>query len=140
MQERIPTVGIVVLSQQNVLLVEHLEGAGHMTGSFGTPGGRIETGETPQQAAVRELFEETGLQTVEQDLHKLPNTYEVDLVRKNGQLMPVSHIVFATQSFTGELVPSNETHPQWVDIATLSTMELLPNTEDMVRRAQRVVR
>lgn len=140
MRERIPTVGIVLLSQDAVLLVEHLAAAGHMTGSFGTPAGRVDHGESADDAAVRELFEETGLTTAKADLVKIPHVYEVDLKRKNGEIMPVSHTVFATRTFSGELRDSEETSPQWIEIASLSNMELLPNIEDMVRRAQEVLK
>lgn len=30
-------------------------------GSWGVPGGKLEKGESPQEAAIRELFEETGI-------------------------------------------------------------------------------
>lgn len=37
----------------------------HIGGTWGVPGGRIEDGERPVVAAVRELYEETGLQPLE---------------------------------------------------------------------------
>jgi len=53
----IPTVSIVTLDERNrVLLVRHIEG-----NNWTTPGGMIEPYETPADAAVREMWEETGL-------------------------------------------------------------------------------
>jgi 8-oxo-dGTP pyrophosphatase MutT (NUDIX family) len=53
----IPTVSILVRNAEDrVLLVRHSEG-----GEWSTPGGMIEPYETPADAAVREMWEETGL-------------------------------------------------------------------------------
>ncbi len=53
----IPTVSILTLDDQNrVLLVRHVEG-----NDWSTPGGMIDPYETPANAAVREMWEETGL-------------------------------------------------------------------------------
>jgi 8-oxo-dGTP diphosphatase len=51
---------VVVLNSTNqVLLVRQDYGYRF----FGLPGGKIEDGESPDEAAIRELFEETGLRT-----------------------------------------------------------------------------
>src|SRR5438105_11700839 len=53
----IPTVSVLTFDErQRVLLVRHVEGD-----DWSTPGGMIEPYETPSNAAVREMWEETGL-------------------------------------------------------------------------------
>ena len=133
---RIPTVGIVVLKDKSVLLVKHGEKAGHITGSYGTPGGRIDQGETPVQAAKRELEEESGLFVREEDLTELPKKYDADLARKDGSILSVHHTMFVCNKFDGALRGTQETTPEWVPIKKLHEMELLQNTEDMVKQAQ----
>ena len=53
----VPTVSLALLDDaQRILLVRHHEG-----NDWTTPGGMIEPGESPADAAVREMWEETGL-------------------------------------------------------------------------------
>jgi len=137
--ERIPTVGIIVLKDENVLLVRHGEKAGHLTGSYGTPGGRIDPGEVAIRAAQRELEEESGLYVAKKDLIELPEKYEADLKRKDGNILHSYHTVFVCRIFTGELRATNEAAPEWVPIGKLHEMELLPNTENMVKKALEIL-
>jgi len=55
----IRAVSTVLVSGPRLLLVRR--GHAPARGMYAFPGGRIENGETPEQAARRELFEETGL-------------------------------------------------------------------------------
>ena len=58
-----PTVRLIVLNDRNEVLLLRLEGAG---GPFWmTPGGGLEPGESYEQAARRELKEETGIELTE---------------------------------------------------------------------------
>lgn len=53
------SVGAVVMRGDKVLLVRHTYGAG--AGMLIIPGGYVKHGETPQDAVVREVMEETGI-------------------------------------------------------------------------------
>ena len=55
----VPAVGVAVLRSDRILLVRRRYEP--MQGSWALPGGFLEIGETPAQAAVREAREETGL-------------------------------------------------------------------------------
>jgi mutator protein MutT len=46
--------------------------AGH---SWGLPGGKIDEGETPREAVVREVFEEIGLQIPQNELEEIDQMY-----------------------------------------------------------------
>jgi 8-oxo-dGTP pyrophosphatase MutT (NUDIX family) len=47
----------------SVLLTQRHGGLSNHAGQIAFPGGRIDAGETPMQAALREAFEETGLES-----------------------------------------------------------------------------
>lgn len=55
--------GILVDSQERVLLIQRLPGK-HLAGLWEFPGGKLEPGETAEQALVRELDEELGVEAL----------------------------------------------------------------------------
>jgi 8-oxo-dGTP diphosphatase len=57
---RVPCVGAIVRDQADRLLVI-LRGRPPAAGRWSIPGGRVEPGESDQQALLREMAEETGL-------------------------------------------------------------------------------
>jgi len=134
----IPTVAVLIIKDDKVLLVRHTKKAGHLTGTYGLPSGRIDENETERRAAVRELLEETGLQTEEDSLIEFPkNFYIADLERKGGKKLKFGWRVFLCRDYKGKIEESEETIPQWVKIEKLDQYNLLPNIKDAVVAAQR---
>jgi len=69
---------------------------------WGFPGGAIELGETPQQAAIREVKEETGLDV---EVGELIGVYtECDMAYPNGDRAQSIAIVFEMKAVGGELL------------------------------------
>jgi 8-oxo-dGTP diphosphatase len=129
----VPTVGVLIVENNQVLLVKHGEGASHVNGVYGWPGGRIDAGETLKQAAIRELFEETGLQTTEEHIYPILHKLEpVIIERKNGERQLFSAELFLCSQYTGTLRGTDETTPEWVAMEKLDTLSLLPNVKFIV--------
>lgn len=97
-----------------VLLGDKKKGLG--LGKLVGPGGKLEPGETPRQAAVREVFEESGLRIDEDDLLLLGRIrYEFPHRESWSQVS----WVFATRSWRGEIVESDELLLRWHDVADI---------------------
>lgn len=140
MKKIIPSVGVVAISDRRVLLVRHEEGAGHITGVYGLPSGRINDDESEQQAASREFHEETGLNAKDIDFKEFENNYFIaDILRKNGTVKCFGWRVFKVQNFFGTLKASSEVTPVWIDINELNKLDaekkLLPNVINAVDAA-----
>jgi|SRR3989344_3381731 len=132
--EVIPSVGVLVFKGENVLVVKHGEAAGHITGIYGIPSGKLE-GKIEKEVAVKELEEETGLQTREEDLIEFPgNHFVADIPRKDGTTKRFPWTVFLCTKYSGQLIGTDETSPEWVAISRLDTVKpLLPNVVEAVR-------
>lgn len=130
--EIVPSAAILIIKDGKVLLVRHTEKAGHLTGVYGLPSGRIKSGETEKQAAVRELLEETGLSASEEDLTEFPDNYYVaEIDRKGSGKVKFGWRVFLCKNYSGEIKNSEETIPEWVKISNLEDYNLLPNTKNV---------
>jgi 8-oxo-dGTP diphosphatase len=95
---------LFVLDGDQILLIHKKRGLGH--GKINGPGGHLEPGETPYNAAVRETKEEVGL-TVDH----LTERAVLQFIFTNGYSLEVT--VFTAESYSGELVETDEARPFW---------------------------
>ncbi|QHC63337.1 NUDIX domain-containing protein [Rathayibacter festucae] len=86
-----------------VLLGRKLRGLGE--GRVVAPGGKLEPGESPADAAVRELAEEVGLRA---DPHDLEHRGSLDYLFPHHPAWSQRSHVFVCRRWSGEVVPSGE--------------------------------
>jgi 8-oxo-dGTP diphosphatase len=94
------------------------------------PGGKVEAGETPQQALVRELHEEL---VIEAEIGGELARYEHDY--PNGSRVHL--LFFAVPQFKGEPHGRVFEQIQWVPLAELPDLDFLDGDFDFVRRLVR---
>ncbi|MEC0208173.1 NUDIX hydrolase [Paenibacillus ehimensis] len=93
-------VGSVVIvqdSRDRILLQQRK----HPLGSWGIPGGLMELGETAEDTARRELFEEAGITIGDLELIDVFSGPQNFIKAPNGDEFYVVTIAYATRSFTG---------------------------------------
>jgi 8-oxo-dGTP diphosphatase len=98
-----------------ILLIRKLRGLG--AGKINAPGGRIEHGETPEQAAVRETAEEVGL-----TVWDLKHMAVLHFAFVDGYTLSVD--VFLTERFSGHPIRTEEADPFWVDESEIPFAEM----------------
>ncbi len=90
-----------------VLLARRPEGK-HLAGLWEFPGGKLEPGETPEAALVRELYEELSIMVNESALE--PLTFASFAYPAFHLLMPL----YACRSWTGVIDPKEDQAIAWV--------------------------
>lgn len=124
----IPVVCALILRERQVMLAQRPEGK-HLALKWEFPGGKVEPGEAPEVAMVRELQEELGctvrvVAALEHSFH----TYE----RGTVQMMP-----FVCELGEGEPQALEHAALQWVEPEALSDHDLAPADYPVVVAFQR---
>lgn len=96
------TAGVFVFDDENNVLLQKRSD----NGKWGIPGGFIEFGENVQQAARREVYEETGLHLEELELFGIYSDYETTY--PNGDKASLVQVLFTCKAYTGDLTVHNE--------------------------------
>jgi 8-oxo-dGTP diphosphatase len=90
------------------------------------PGGKIEAGETAQQALERELAEELGIQaTVGQQITRIRHNY------RHGGAVDLQF--FVVREFTGEIVNQIYQQVRWVTLEELPAFDFLAADRGLIK-------
>jgi 8-oxo-dGTP pyrophosphatase MutT (NUDIX family) len=118
------TVEVYIISGDNVLLHKRSDTKKKFPGFWSLPGGHIEPNEEPLSAAIREVYEETGITLT-------PNDIKLKVVAMHSHVdRKELYVVFAFKAIINAMTPPNppneEGSSHWVSVAdALKNKEVL---------------
>jgi 8-oxo-dGTP diphosphatase len=116
-----------LLRDGEVLLIRKKRGFG--AGKINGVGGRVEPGERPEEAAVREVFEEVGVR-----VRSLEPAGTLEFYSADSEPDWLIH-VFLSRDFEGEPRESEEASPRWYRLGELPFEEMWEDDRVWLRYA-----
>ena len=113
-----------------ILMAERPAGK-ELAGLWEFPGGKVEDGERPEDALVRELHEELGIGVLSGDLR--PLAFASHGYERFHLLMPL----YVCDAWTGEVRSMEGQRLAWTSVAALSALPLPPADVPLVAALQR---
>lgn len=124
--DAVQCVGVICFRGNDVLLIKR--GTAPRKGEWSIPGGRIEVGETDAEAALRELFEETG---VSADL-----SVKIDIIKAEFEGVLYHLHDFAALWLSGEPTAGDDAaEAKFVAMDDIVALKMWPETETIIQRA-----
>ena len=120
-------VAAIILRDGKILATQR--GYGDLAGGWEFPGGKIESGETPEQALVREISEELGA-SIEIDSLLTVIDYDYESFHLHMYCF-LSHVV------NGELSLHEHSAARWLDGSTIDDVAWLPADLEVVETIKR---
>ena len=102
--------------------------SGSMAGKWEFPGGKIEEGETPQEACERELQEELGIQVA---AGEVVLSHSIEIAEKAFELLFIS-----ADWKGGKMTPAEHAAVRWIRPEDLRVLDWLEGDLPMVERIQ----
>ena len=125
----VPTVLVAaaaLVDADNRVLLAQRPADKSMAGLWEFPGGKVEPGETPEVALVRELLEELGIEVCLKCL--APFTFASHAYERFHLLMPL----YLCRNWEGDLIPREGQAIAWVRAARLRDYPMPPADEPLI--------
>jgi 8-oxo-dGTP diphosphatase len=117
---------VALIDQDGRILIARRPDGKSMAGLWEFPGGKVELGETPEQALVRELSEELGIKTWNSCL--APMTFASHAYKDFHLLMPL----FVCRKWEGIVIPKEEQELKWVYSNELKNYPMPPADKPLI--------
>ncbi len=124
-------VGAIVFHDHQVLLVRR--GNAPSKGQWSIPGGKVKLGETLQEAAEREILEETGLY-----IQAGKTVFTFEYIERNATREVVYHYVIIdleANFIRGEIQAADDAlEARWISAAQMDTVDVNPTTRKVLKQ------
>lgn len=124
----IPVVAALIVRGGRLLIARRPEGR-HMAGRWEFPGGKLEKGESPEEAVEREIREELGLDV------RAGQIYQA--IAYSYPEKDVLLLFYAASVVSGEPRPIEEAEIRWATVEELDGYAFAPVDEMLVQRLKR---
>ncbi|MHB1830355.1 MAG: 8-oxo-dGTP diphosphatase [Candidatus Micrarchaeaceae archaeon] len=101
-----------IIDGNRLLLKEATRGVSK--GKWNGPGGKFEKGETPEQCAIRETFEETGIRMINPFFHG-----KLYFFMNGERKLSIEGFLFSARKFRGRIKSTEEGPVRWFSINKL---------------------
>ena len=123
----VEVVAAVIRDQNRIFATQR--GYGDQTGGWEFPGGKMEKGETPQEALIREIKEELD---TEIEVGELIETVEYDYPKFHLKM----HCFFCSVK-QGNLVLKEHEAAKWLTLETLDSVDWLPADLSLIEKIRK---
>ncbi len=116
----IPTVECLIVKDGKVLLLKRGETSKNFPGYWIGPGGRVDDGEDVLTAAVREVFEETGIRISEEKINLKAIAIGNHIDRSEIYMV---YYFLITLNSKQDIINSDEGESSWINLSEIQKME-----------------
>jgi 8-oxo-dGTP diphosphatase len=126
-------VAAALINASGDVLVQKRPKGRSMAGLWEFPGGKVEPGECPETALVRELHEELGVIVAKSDL--MPATFASEPLDGRHLLL----LLYLCRDWTGTETALDAEEIRWVALDRLDQLDMPPADQPFIKALQRLV-